>query len=445
MTNSIDLSRSRCAAALWASLALFAGCSEVIAPADPQPPADLRGELISGTTVRLTWSPRPRNEWISSYVIFRNGDSVASVSNPEYVEANLLERVNLEYAVAAVATNGVRSLASAPVALMTRDETSPRVTQTLPAHGAGPLQVVGISIRILFSEPVDPSSVTAETIRVETNGMPVTGTVTYYSNDQSAGFIVHGRLPGSSTIRVLATSGIRDPAGNRLSDFSYTFTTIEDEKPRVVSTSPLQGARDVSLNAEARITFSEPMKPGIFTWLNVSRGWGNWPPQSSSYDAATNTLTVSFGAGGLLSDRTYSLLIGYPWPAEDIAGNTMQPYTLTFTTLDIGAPRVVSVFPADRSTGADPTAAIRVTFSEPMNASSISTRLSVYRSDQYPGDPGGPVTGSMSYDAATQTAVFTPDAPLASGKRYLVTLVRGALDETGVATEDVFSSEFWTR
>jgi type IV pilus assembly protein PilY1 len=155
-------------------------------------------------------------------------------------------------------------------------------------------------------------------------------------------------------------------------------------------------------------------------------------------------MTIRF-LGGLLSDRTYELLIGYPWPAEDLLGNTMESFALTFTTVEIGAPTVVSVLPADHSTGVDPATAVRLTFNEPMNGPSVVSRVSVYRASLYPVDPGGPVSGSVSYDSVTRTAVFTPDAPLAAGRRFLVTLTAGALDETGVATEDVFSSEFWTR
>ena len=90
--------------------------------------------------------------------------------------------------------------------------------------------------------------------------------------------------------------------------------------------------------------------------------------------------------------------------------------------IDNNAPPAV----AERSPAADVSAVatsgiVTVTFTEAIQAGTAQIVLT---------GPGGPVSGSTSYDSGTRTATFTPDAPLAGLTTYTAT-VSGGIDQTG--------------
>lgn len=72
------------------------------------------------------------------------------------------------------------------------------------------------------------------------------------------------------------------------------------------------------------------------------------------------------------------------------------------------APTVVSTSPASSAMGVAASTAISATFSEAMDASTITTSTFIVS------DGTNDVAGTVSYDAATKTATFTPASPLAA-------------------------------
>jgi len=96
----------------------------------------------------------------------------------------------------------------------------------------------------------------------------------------------------------------------------------------------------------------------------------------------------------------------------------------------LGAPTVTAVSPAAGASNVLPEAVVTATFSEPMNAATITTGTFTLT-----GAASGGVTGTVSYDAGTRTATLQPASPLAED-RYTATVAGGAAgvkDETGVA------------
>lgn len=432
---------------LWALQA----CSEPFSPADPQPPADLAASLVEPTTVRLTWSARPTNEQIAGYTIYRNGDSVAFVAGTEFIERELVEEIQLSYAIASRSERGTTSAVSPAVSIKTRDASPPRILQTFPEDKSGPLLNTTIQPVIYFSEPMDSASINTSTIKMEnlTTGAPVSGIVSYRPQQAFATFFV-GLLPGSSSFRITVTKGVRDLAGNSpIQDYSFTFTTAENQPPRVISTFPANGAEGVPLDVLARITFSEPVQAPVRLWIEVDRGRVINTLYTAGVDPATNTYTVNFGHGGnddLLSNRTYTITVGYPYDVKDLAGNVMRPlYRFSFKTVDIGAPTVVSVIPEKEATDVDPNSVITVTFSEPMDTASVKARLRVYKYPNSATDDYGYVAGMVAFDSSGRIVTFTPAAPLTGGHKHVVFLDPGATDLDKVGIEDPFASEFYTR
>jgi hypothetical protein len=209
---------------------LLQSCTEIVAPAEPQPPTDVVATLVQPTTVRLSWSARPSREYIAGYTVYRSGDSVAFVTDTQYVESDLREGIALNYAVASNSKWGIRSTVSTAVSVTTRDATPPRVIQTFPADKSGPVSLTGLGVVVYFSEPMDAASINSSTIKVEsvTSGTQLTAFVSYAPHQEFATISGDGRpLPGGSTIKVTITAGIRDLAGNHpAQDYSFTYTTM---------------------------------------------------------------------------------------------------------------------------------------------------------------------------------------------------------------------------
>jgi hypothetical protein len=103
---------------------------------------------------------------------------------------------------------------------------------------------------------------------------------------------------------------------------------------------------------------------------------------------------------------------------------------------DVTAPKPLSSSPLPGAVGVSSQSAIRVTFNETMDSSSLT-------SESFRVTTGGTaVPGQISY--FQQTATFTPDAPLALNTAYQVTVSVAAKDLAGNPLAQAYSSSFTT-
>ena len=111
------------------------------------------------------------------------------------------------------------------------------------------------------------------------------------------------------------------------------------------------------------------------------------------------------------------LVVGVGCSDPDKAGNNPG----------VTAPTSTSVTPANASAGACPNTLITATFSKAMNPASLDgTTFSVTAGS-------ASVPGQVTYDAASNTAIFTPSATLALNTVYTATITTGARDMFGNA------------
>ena len=108
------------------------------------------------------------------------------------------------------------------------------------------------------------------------------------------------------------------------------------------------------------------------------------------------------------------------------------------------APTVTGVDPAGGTTGVLTSTTVKVTFSEPMDPTSV-TDTSV----QLQAAGGSFVAAGVAYDAATRTATLTPSAALATGATYTVVVHGGSgagavTDTSGKPMAADFTSTFTT-
>lgn len=101
---------------------------------------------------------------------------------------------------------------------------------------------------------------------------------------------------------------------------------------------------------------------------------------------------------------------------------------VVFVEADTTAPTVDSISPSDGAAAVDVGVHPTATFSEPMDAATI-TSATVHLSG-----PGDPVAATVAYDADTRVATLTPTSPLATSTTYTMTVeggAGGAADEAG--------------
>ncbi len=115
---------------------------------------------------------------------------------------------------------------------------------------------------------------------------------------------------------------------------------------------------------------------------------------------------------------------------------------VSFTTSlgpDTTAPTVGSTLPASNATGVVPSSPIAVTFSEPMDAATITSSTFELRNTA----TSALVTATVSYNAATNTATLTPSASLAASTQYTARVIGGTGGVKDVAGNALAATYTW--
>lgn len=293
-----------------------------------------------------------------------------------------------------------------------------------------------------FSEEVDPVTVSSTSFLVTEPGLTsVAGTVGMDAANHIATFTPSENLATGTLLTVTINREVEGLTGNVLaSDYVWTFTTGETADttaPTVSSTDPVDLDTDVAVNKNMAVSFSEGMDPLTIddtTFLVTGPGSS---PVAGTVGYAGNVAT--FNPDSDLSPNTlYSATI--TTGAMDLAGNALAGATIwsftTGSTADSTAPDVISTNPADGDGSVALNKSITATFSESMNAVTITTASYVVT-----GPGTAPVTGVVDYDLASNVATFNPGSNLAPNTLFTATITTGVQDLAG---NGLASSYVWT-
>ena len=207
--------------------------------------------------------------------------------------------------------------------------------------------------------------------------------------------------------------------------------------PTVTTVAPLSGSSGACLNPIVTATFSKAMNPATLngTTFTVSGPNGTVPGQIA-YNA--DNRTASFTPSGSLAPNTlYTAAISTQ--SRDVYGNALaDPMVWTFTTgvtvcSGVGAPSVLSATPPN---GACPNTIATAVFSESMNPSTIDSSTFTLT-----GPGTTPVSGQVTYDPTSNSAIFTPASTLAVSTTYTARITTGVADLLG---QNLASDFVWT-
>ncbi len=205
----------------------------------------------------------------------------------------------------------------------------PTVTSTDPANNATNV-VLNKTVKAVFSEAMDPASITGSTFTLKQGNTTVTGTVTYAGT--TASFVPTTPLLPNLVYTATITTGAKNTTGTALkNNYVWTFTTAAAVAPTVLSTDPQNNAQNVVLNKVIKATFSEPMNPATISGATFTLKQGTTTVNGSvTYSGATASFTPN---NPLLSNKTYTATI--TTGAQNLAGTGLaEDYVWTFTTLN---------------------------------------------------------------------------------------------------------------
>ncbi len=341
----------------------------------------------------------------------------------------------------ATVTNGVQDTAGNPLTEdytwnfnteNTEEEETDTVPPTISATNPDDTNdnvAVDVTLSATFSEPMNASTISETSFTLSDGENSVNGVVEYSGN--SATFNPDGNLVNGSTYTATITTGVQDTAGNSMAEnYSWSFTTEEAEEtdttpPTVNATDPEDNEVNMPVNSEISATFSEPVNASTIT-ANTFTLSLDGDPVPGSVTSSGNSAT--FNPDEELENGTiYTATI--TTGVQDTAGNSMtENYTWNFTTeeaeeTDIEAPEISSTSPADNDDNVAVDVTLSATFSEPMNASSISETTFTLS------DGENSVNGIVEY--FENNATFDPDGDLENGTTYTATITTGAEDLAG--------------
>jgi hypothetical protein len=209
----------------------------------------------------------------------------------------------------------------------------------------------------------------------------------------------------------------------------------------VHSTSPADLVTDVATNAQVAVEFSESMSAASINSSTFTLSDGVTPVTGTvDYSDIGDTAIFSPDIDLTASTQyTATLTTGIE---DDSDNNLAALYTWSFTTgtvADVTAPSVTSTDAAHLATGVATNAPVTATFSESMDPSTLTSATFVVTG------PGvTPVTGTVDFDFAGNSATFTPTSVLAASTVFMAAVTTGASDLAGNALAADYEWSFTT-
>lgn len=220
------------------------------------------------------------------------------------------------------------------------------------------------------------------------------------------------------------------------------YAQVEDmEPPHVIGTSPSPDSTDVPLGTPIAISFDEPIDITTLTseTFLVNDGSNKLEGVISTDDLSLEFVCYFTPVSSLEFSTNYEVTVTNG--VTDLAGNNLEEdYSFSFKTdeEDLAPPEIVTAFPEDGAVGISIYRELSVTFSEPIDTSTI-TPSSLTVSD----DDGNLVDGFV-FSPDDLTITFSTS--LAFSTTYTATVHAGSLTDThGNPLQSDFTWSFTTR
>ncbi|MDP7421247.1 MAG: Ig-like domain-containing protein [bacterium] len=214
------------------------------------------------------------------------------------------------------------------------DSERPTILSVSPLVGAENVLVTA-HVLVRFSEAVNEVSISPVTLRILKRGKEVPGVLYYNSDSWEALYVPNAPFEYGSVYKVVVEQNIEDLAGNPLAlRAAWTFSTEpppDTIPPSVIKVSPIVGAREVSLETEVVVEFSEPVDVGTITAFNFGLRYESRDVSGEiAYDESSRTVHFK-PLKPLMKDTLYEVVVDRG--ITDLAGNLLENrFTWRFKT-----------------------------------------------------------------------------------------------------------------
>lgn len=327
---------------------------------------------------------------------------------------------------------------------------APTVTATAPLDSTPAVTGVAInsSITAAFSEAMNAATITAASTFTLAcpSGLPIAGTVTYSAASQAAIFTPSAPLPALTVCTAALSTAAQNLLGVPMSaDYVWQFTTSatsDTTRPTVTRTVPADTATDVATNTKITAQFSEEMDPATFSASSFTLTGPGTTSVAGSVSYSVGTQTAFFTPATVLASNTL-FTATITTAAKDLAANALasaKVWTFTTGTLtDNDAPTVTLVNPVNRANNVAINSVVNATFSEAMDASTITKQSFILQVNSP--TLGAALLGTVSYNADSHIASFKPINNLVANTEYRATVSTLSKDLAGNA---LASNKVWT-
>jgi glucose/arabinose dehydrogenase len=364
------------------------------------------------------------------------------------------------------------------------DTTPPSVVATTPVSGSTTVSPA-VSPAATFSEPMDAATLTASTFTLVKQGTstPVTATVSYDTGTRAATLDPASDLQaGASYTAKLksGTGGAKDVAGNPLpADFTWAFTVQGQPPPGTYYLSDLAFTSQVNSNTPVVLDRSRDGNPLILNGTTFAKGLGTHAVSELTYylGGTCSRFTASVGiddevgsegtvvfqvfadatkvydSGVMAGDTpTASVDVGVSGASElriavtDGGDNINSDHgdwasaQIQCSGSDTSPPTVVASTPANGATGVAASVSPTATFSEAVNASTVTTSTFTLVKQ----GTTTPLAGSVSYNPTTRVATLDPSADLENSTTYTATVKGGPSGVKDLAGNALAGDVNWT-
>ena len=279
--------------------------------------------------------------------------------------------------------------------------------------------------QVNFATPV---AVTAGTTYVASYHMNVghySVSRSYFNSQFNSGPL---HVPANGGVYLYGTGGFPTntfQASNYWVDVVLTTPPADTTPPTVTGMSPASGVTNVAISAAATVTFSEALNASTVSSSTVFLRDANNAvvPTTVAYNSVTKTVTLT-PTSPLANSMTYTIVAkGGSAGVKDVAGNALvSDATSSFTTIaDTTPPTVTALSPASGATNVAIGATATVTFSEALNASTVSSSTAFLHDAN-----NVVVPTTVAYNSATKTVTLTPTSALVNSMTYTIVVKGGS-------------------
>ena len=205
----------------------------------------------------------------------------------------------------------------------------------------------------------------------------------------------------------------------------------------VASVTPANGATGVAIGSVVTAAFNIGASASSVTNSTFTLTQQGGGAVAGTVGVSNGGLTATFTpTASLAYSTTYTATL--TTGVQSTAGTALTSnYTWSFTTAPGPAPTVTGVTPANTSTGVAISSTVTATFSEAMNASTIT-------GSTFTLTPQGGSTVAATVSYAANVATLTPTSPLANNTTYTATITTGVQSSSGSALAANYSWTFTT-